>query len=206
MEPMLDGWLQTKRNKVVNKDGTEHTSPEHYQCQYRGPDGRQRRKSIPRRHCGEVRRMIARGREYRRIEREYTTLFTEYTLANVGNKRPAPWPESFSCFVSGETIDKFIPLMKRHGLARDSGTAPRMQCVADGEPALEDALRHLLYLESRKENMRYGWLRKDGPLPSHRSSRLFSRRDAETLCYKCFMNKILIKYRESICVSARERI
>jgi len=150
------------------------------------------------------------------------------------DKRPAPWLESFSYFVSGETIDKFTPQLKRHGLARGSGTAPRMQCVADGEPALEDAfrdafphalftndfahasdhlhdcclalgledgaafkeyrfcrgllfrsgadsavrrirklypksldassdaLKHLLYLESRKDNMRYGWLRKNG--------------------------------------------
>ena len=148
--------------------------------------------------------------------------------------RPAPWHDSFSYFVSGETIDKFTPQMKKHGLARGSGTAPRMQCVADGETALEDAfrdafphaeftndfahasdhlhdccfalgledapaskeyrfcrgllyragaesavrrirrlyqkkldaspdaLRHLLYLESRKDNMRYGWLRKNG--------------------------------------------
>jgi len=148
--------------------------------------------------------------------------------------RPAPWLDSFSYFVSGETIDKFTSQLKRHGLARGSGTAPRMQCVADGEPALEDAcrdafpyalftndfahasdhlhdcclalgleeglaskeyrfcrgllyrsgaesavrrlrrlyqksldasphaLRNLLYLETRKENMRYGWLRKNG--------------------------------------------
>jgi len=148
--------------------------------------------------------------------------------------RPAPWQDSFSYFVSGETIDKFTPLLKKHGIARGSGTAPRMQCVADGESALEgsfrdafphaqftndyahasghlhdccfalgledapaskeyrfcrgllyrsgaesavrrirrlyrkqldaspEALKHLLYLESRKDNMRYGWLRKNG--------------------------------------------
>ncbi len=86
MEPMLDGCLQTKRNKVANKDGITHTSPEHYQFQYRGPDGKQRWKSIPPKHCGEVRRMIARGREYRRIEREYIALVTEATLADVGKK------------------------------------------------------------------------------------------------------------------------
>lgn len=148
--------------------------------------------------------------------------------------RPAPWQDSFSYFVSGETIDKFTPLLKKHGVARGSGTAPRMQCVADGETALEDsfrdafphaqftndfyhasghlhdccfalgleaapaskeyrfcrgllyrvgaesavrrirrrykerldaspdALKHLLYLENRKDSMRYGWLRKNG--------------------------------------------
>jgi hypothetical protein len=30
--------------------------------------------------------MIARGREYRRIEREYAALVTEATLADVGKK------------------------------------------------------------------------------------------------------------------------
>lgn len=148
--------------------------------------------------------------------------------------RPAPWLDSFSYFVSGATIDIFTPQLKRHGLARGSGSAPRMQCVADGETALETAFRdafphalfvndfahasdhlhdccfalglgnepaskeyrfcrgllyrlgaesavnrirrlyperletspnalvHLLYLEKRKDNMRYGWLRKNG--------------------------------------------
>lgn len=84
--PMLDGCLQTKRNRVANKDGAEHISPEHYQFQYRGPDGKQRWKSIPRKHCAEVRRMIARGREYRRIEKEYASLVTEATLADIGKK------------------------------------------------------------------------------------------------------------------------
>lgn len=84
--PMLDGCLQTKRNRVANQDGDEHISPEHYQFQYRGPDGKQRWKSIPSKHCAEVRRMIARGREYRRIEREYAALVTEATLADVGKK------------------------------------------------------------------------------------------------------------------------
>ena len=148
--------------------------------------------------------------------------------------RPVPWAESFSYLVSGESIDKVTPLVKKHGLSRGSGTAPRMLCLADGEPALEDSLRdafphavfvndfahasdhlhdcclslgleekpaakeyrfcrgllyrigaqsvsrrlrrlypeqleaseqaltHLLYLEKRKDNMRYGWFRKNG--------------------------------------------
>jgi len=84
--PMLDGCLQVKRNRVANKDGTEHMSPEHYQIQYRGPDGKQRWKSIPRKHCAEIRRMIARGHEYKRIEREYAALVTESTLADIGKK------------------------------------------------------------------------------------------------------------------------
>mgnify|MGYP000846710639 CR=1 FL=1 len=83
---MLDGTLQAKRNKVANKDGSTHTSPEHYQFQYRGVDGRPRWKSIPGQHCGEVRRLIGKGREYRRIEREYAALMNEATLADIGKK------------------------------------------------------------------------------------------------------------------------
>ena len=160
-------------------------------------------------------------------------VFGEYAWLDKRG-RPVPWAESFSYIVSGETIGLVTPLIKRHGLARGSGTAPRMLCLADGEPALEDALgdafphalfvndfahaadhlhacclalgleqpaaekeyrfcrgllyrigaesatrrlrrlhqdkldaspealRNLLYLEKRKDNMRYGWFRKNG--------------------------------------------
>jgi len=83
---MLDGCLQTKRNRVANKDGGTHTSPEHYQFQYRGPDGKTRWKSVPGQHCGEIRRLIKKGREYRRIEREYAALVSEATLSGIGKK------------------------------------------------------------------------------------------------------------------------
>lgn len=148
--------------------------------------------------------------------------------------RPVPWPESFSYIVSGGTISEVTPLIRKHGVARGSGTVERMICLADGESALEDALRDafphalfandfahaadhlhacclalglkqtdaerefrfcrgllyrngaesavkrlrrlyqkeldaspaamkdLRYLEKRKDNMRYGWLRKQG--------------------------------------------
>ena len=83
---MLDGCLHTKRNKVANQDGSTHTSQEHYQFQYRGADGKTRWRSVPRQHCGEVRRLIAKGREYRRVEREYAALVNEATLADIGKK------------------------------------------------------------------------------------------------------------------------
>ena len=160
-------------------------------------------------------------------------VFGEYAWLDKRG-RPVPWTESFSYVVSGESIDKVTPLIKWHGLARGSGTAPRMLCLADGEPALETSLRdafphavfgndfahasdhlhdcclalglgekpaakefrfcrgllyrigagsvsrrlrrlypeqleaseqaltHLLYLEKRKYNMRYGWFRRNG--------------------------------------------
>ena len=160
-------------------------------------------------------------------------LFGEYGwLDRKGH--PAPWKDSLSYFVSGEPIEDFTPILKLNGLARGSGTAPRMLCISDGEIALERALRdsfshavfvndfchaaehlhdccyalgldenaagkeyrfchgllyrlgatsvirriqrrhleclnasekalkELNYLEKRKENMRYGWLRRNG--------------------------------------------
>lgn len=83
---MLDGCLQVKRNRVANKDGSTHKSPEHFQFQYRGADGKLRWKSVPSQHCGEVRRLIAKGRAYRRTEREYAALVNEATLAEIGKK------------------------------------------------------------------------------------------------------------------------
>lgn len=55
--------------------------------------------------------------------------------------RPVSNPNSFSYFVSGEGIAEVTALMKKQGMARGSGSAPRMQCIADGEEALEKALR-----------------------------------------------------------------
>jgi hypothetical protein len=81
---MIDGCLQTKRNKVVNKDGEVHVSPAHHQIQYRGADGKPRWKSVPAGHLGEVRRLIANGRRYKAIEREYAALVSEASLGALG--------------------------------------------------------------------------------------------------------------------------
>lgn len=157
--------------------------------------------------------------------------FCEYVAVD-GNGSPAPIPGSFSYAVMHGDIGELTSVLKLQGVARGSGTAPRMQCVADGEEALEKAmrdafpfavftndfmhasgylntccqnlriddpakeyrtcraimLRHgagsavdrirrlyaeglakseearraLDYLDSRRDNMRYGWLRKNG--------------------------------------------
>jgi hypothetical protein len=67
-------------------------------------------------------------------------LFGEYGwLDNKG--RPSPFKGSFSYAVSGDEISEASGLVRKLGIARGYGTAPRMQCVADGEVALEKALR-----------------------------------------------------------------
>jgi hypothetical protein len=55
--------------------------------------------------------------------------------------RPAPFQGSFSYAVSADEIAQVTGLVRKLGLARGCGTVARMQCVADGEEAIENALR-----------------------------------------------------------------
>jgi hypothetical protein len=55
--------------------------------------------------------------------------------------RPLAFRKSFSYVVSGKTINEVGSLVRKQGLARGYGAVARMQCVADGEEALEKALR-----------------------------------------------------------------
>jgi hypothetical protein len=55
--------------------------------------------------------------------------------------RPSPYKNSFSYAVSGDEIGDVAVLVRKLGVARGYGKAVRMQCVADGEEALENALR-----------------------------------------------------------------
>jgi hypothetical protein len=67
-------------------------------------------------------------------------VFGEYAWLDPKG-RPSPWRESFSYAVSGEDIAEVASLVRKLGIARGCGKAKRMQCVADGEEALENALR-----------------------------------------------------------------
>ena len=150
----------------------------------------------------------------------------------TGKGVPIPIKGSFSYAVTDKGICELTSLIREHAVSRGSGTAPRVQCVADGEEALEKAMRDALpfalftndfmhaagymnaccerlgiadakkefktcraimlrhgagsavdrirrlyakelesskeamdalgYLDKRRENMRYGWLRKNG--------------------------------------------
>lgn len=67
-------------------------------------------------------------------------LFGEYGWLDKKG-RPSPFRGSFSYAVSGEEIAEVAGLVRKLGIARGYGKATRMQCVADGEEALEKALR-----------------------------------------------------------------
>jgi hypothetical protein len=84
---MLDGTLMTKHNRVKHKDGSVHVSPEHCTFQYRGTDGKRKWKRIPRNVKATVGRLVHAGERYRAMEREYTALLTELSLAPDGKKK-----------------------------------------------------------------------------------------------------------------------
>ena len=66
--------------------------------------------------------------------------FCEYV--NVTDKGvPIPLPGSFSYAVTDKGIAEMTSMARLHGVARGYGTVERMQCVADGEEALEKAFR-----------------------------------------------------------------
>jgi hypothetical protein len=69
-------------------------------------------------------------------------LFGEYSWLDAKG-RPLPFRRSFSYAVSGEEIGEVAGLVRKLGIARGwrDGIGLRMQCVADGEEALEKALR-----------------------------------------------------------------
>lgn len=57
---------------------------------------------------------------------------------------PIPVEGSFSYAVTDKGIGELTSLIHEHAASRGSGTAPRVQCVADGEEALEKAMRDAL--------------------------------------------------------------
>lgn len=67
-------------------------------------------------------------------------LFGEYGWLDKKG-RPSAFRNSFSYAVSGDEIAEVAGLVRKLGIARGYGRASRMQCVADGEEALEKALR-----------------------------------------------------------------
>jgi len=83
---MLEGTLMVKHNRVERKDGSVQVSPEHYTFQYRGADGKRKWKRIPRKVKTTVEQLVRAGKRYRKLEREYTALLTELSLAAGAKK------------------------------------------------------------------------------------------------------------------------
>ena len=104
--------------------------------------------------------LTGRNRAHQRKNRSKKSISTLRISASsrssaLSDTTPVPIRGSFSYAVTDGEIAETTGLLKAQGVARCSGTAPRMQCVADGEEALD-------YLDKRRGNMRYGWLRRNG--------------------------------------------
>ena len=83
---MLDGTLMVKYNRVRRKDGSVHVSAEYHTFQYRGADGRRKWKRIPQNAKAAVERLVRAASRYRKLDREYSALLTEISLAQGGKK------------------------------------------------------------------------------------------------------------------------
>ena len=87
MPAMLVGSLLEKRNRVERKDGAVHVSGPYYTLQYLGSDGNRRWKRIPKNALKTVRKLVAAGDLYRKLEKEYAALATELSLGAEGQKK-----------------------------------------------------------------------------------------------------------------------
>lgn len=83
---MLDGTLMVKYNRVMRKDGSVHVSAGYHTFQYRGSDGKRKWKRIPQHAKASVERLVRAAGRYRKLDREYSALLTELSLAGGGKK------------------------------------------------------------------------------------------------------------------------
>ena len=112
-----DGGRRVERTLVAMSDGTNAPCTKADTAGVRGRDG------------GEA------GSRQLRVSN-----FCEYAAVTEKGV-PVPIRGSFSYAVMHGDIGELTGQLKLQGVARGSGTVPRMQCVADGEEALEKALR-----------------------------------------------------------------
>ena len=115
-----DGARRVPRTLVVMADGTNPPCTKADTCGVRGKNTEQ-----------------AKSRQLR------VTSACEYV--NVTDKGvPIPIEGSFSYGVTDLGIGELTSLIHEQAVSRGSGTVPRVQCVADGEEALEKAMRDAL--------------------------------------------------------------
>ena len=86
-----------------------------------------------------------RGRNSAQAKSRQLRVTSACEYVNVTDKGvPIPIEGSFSYAVTDLGIGELTSLIHEQAVSRGSGTAPRVQCVADGEEALERAMRDAL--------------------------------------------------------------
>ena len=76
-----EGSISSSSNSYTVKDGTRRKAKPHWKFQSLGARGERKYTNVPESLVPSVRRLIANGRRYRKLEKEYARLVTEESLA-----------------------------------------------------------------------------------------------------------------------------
>ena len=76
-----EGSISSSSNSYPVKDGTRRKAKPHWKFQSLGPRGKRKYKNVPKSLVPRVKKLIANGRRYRKLESEYSRLVTEESLA-----------------------------------------------------------------------------------------------------------------------------
>jgi hypothetical protein len=76
-----EGSISSSSNSYPVKDGTRRKAKPHWKFQSLGPRGKRKYKNIPAALVPRVRKLVENGRRYRELEKEYSRLVTEESLA-----------------------------------------------------------------------------------------------------------------------------
>ena len=76
-----EGSISSSSNSYTVKDGTRRKAKPHWKFQSLGARGERKYKNVPESLVPMVRKLIANGRRYRKLEKEYARLVTEESLS-----------------------------------------------------------------------------------------------------------------------------
>ena len=76
-----EGSMSSSSNSYTLKDGTRRKAKPHWKFQSLGARGERKYRNVPESLVPRVKKLIANGRRYRMLEKEYARLVTEESLA-----------------------------------------------------------------------------------------------------------------------------
>jgi hypothetical protein len=82
-----EGSISSSSNSYPVKDGTRRKAKPHWKFQSLGPRGKRKYKNIPAALVPRVRKLVENGRRYRKLEKEYSRLVTEESLAALKKRQ-----------------------------------------------------------------------------------------------------------------------
>ena len=76
-----EGSISSSSNSYTVKDGTRRKAKPHWKFQSLGARGERKYTNVPAALVPKVKRLVENGRRYRKLEKEYSRLVTEESLA-----------------------------------------------------------------------------------------------------------------------------